>query len=96
VTAYVLVEIDVTDPEAIQAYRDLSGKAVAAHGGRFLARGGAAELLEGDGELARIVLIEFPDLDTARGWYDGDLYREARAAREGIATARFVAVEGLA
>jgi uncharacterized protein (DUF1330 family) len=94
--AYWIAHATVTDPEAYGRYAKLATEAIAAHGGRFLARGGAAELLEGDGELARIVLIEFPDLDTARGWYDGDLYREARAAREGIATARFVAVEGLA
>jgi uncharacterized protein (DUF1330 family) len=95
VTAYVLVEMIVTDPEGIQPYRELSGPAVEAHGGRYLARGGETELLEGTGEPARIVVIEFPDLAAARAWYDGDLYREARAAREGVATARFVLVEGL-
>jgi uncharacterized protein (DUF1330 family) len=68
---------------------------VEAHGGRYLARGGPAELLEGSGEPARIVVIEFPDLATARDWYDGELYREARAARASAATARFVLVEGL-
>jgi uncharacterized protein (DUF1330 family) len=94
-SAYVLVEMTVTDPVAIEAYRALSGPAVEAHGGRYLARGGAAELLEGTGEPARIVVIEFPDADAARGWYDGEPYRAARAARAASATARFVLVEGL-
>ena len=65
-TAYVLVEIAVTDPEAFETYRALSTTALDVNGGHYLARGGATELLEGDGEPGRVVLLEFPDADAAR------------------------------
>jgi uncharacterized protein (DUF1330 family) len=94
-TAYVLVEIHVTDPDAFEAYKALAPAAVTANGGRYLARGGATALLEGTGEPERVTLIEFPDLAAAKAWYDSPEYREARAAREGNAVARFIAVEGL-
>jgi uncharacterized protein (DUF1330 family) len=93
-TAYVLVEIRVTDPEAFETYKALSTTALAAHGGTYLARGGATELLEGDPEPERVTLLEFPSADAARAWYDSPEYRLAREARAGAATARFVLVEG--
>jgi uncharacterized protein (DUF1330 family) len=93
--AYVLVEISVTDPEGFEPYKAAAPAAVAAHGGRYLARGGETALLEGAGEPERVTLLEFPDLASARAWYDSPEYRAARALRDGSATARFVAVEGL-
>lgn len=93
--AYVLVEMAVTDPEGFEAYKALAGPALAAHGGRYLARGGPAELLEGAGQPRRVVLMEFPDADAARAWYSSPEYLEARAARAESATARFVLVEGI-
>lgn len=94
--AYVIVDMEVRDPVAYEEYRRLSGPAVEAAGGRFLARGGATEVLEGDRVPNRTVLLEFPDADAARAWYDSDLYRAARAARAGCATGSFVLVEGTA
>jgi len=93
--AYVLVEMDVSDPEAFEAYKPLALKACQAYGGRYLARGGPTELLEGQGVPSRVTLLEFPDMATATTWYASPEYGEARAARAGAATARFVAVEGL-
>ncbi len=93
--AYVLVEISVSDPEAFEVYKTLSTAALAAHGGRYLARGGTAELLEGVGTPNRVTLLEFPDLATAKAWYASPEYTEAKAARVDAATARFVVVEGL-
>jgi uncharacterized protein (DUF1330 family) len=93
--AYVICEISVSDPEAYETYKALSGPAVAEHGGVYIARGGAADLLEGVGPPNRVVLLEFPSMDAARGWYDGTSYRAARAARADAATARFVLVEGI-
>jgi uncharacterized protein (DUF1330 family) len=92
--AYVLVDMRVTDPDRYARYREMSGPAVAAYGGRFLARGGATEVLEGDRVPNRVVVIEFPDMAAARTWYDSPEYREARAAREGVANGYFVLVEG--
>jgi uncharacterized protein (DUF1330 family) len=93
--AYVIVDIDVTDPERYAAYRALAGPAVEAAGGRFLARGGATEVLEGDRVPHRTVILEFPDMQTARAWYDSPAYVEARHAREGAGVGSFVAVEGV-
>jgi uncharacterized protein (DUF1330 family) len=94
-SAYVLVEIAVSDPEAFETYKALSTTALAVNGGRYLARGGAHELLEGVGDPGRVTLLEFPDADAARRWYDSPEYREARAARADAATARFILVEGV-
>jgi uncharacterized protein (DUF1330 family) len=68
---------------------------VEAAGGRYLARGGATEVLEGDRVPNRTVILEFPDLAAARAWYDSPAYREARDVREGAAIGSFIAVEGV-
>jgi uncharacterized protein (DUF1330 family) len=93
--AYVIVDMQITDPQRYESYRRLAGPAVEAAGGRYLARGGATEVLEGDRVPNRIVILEFPDLDAARAWYDSPQYVEARGAREGAATGSFIAVEGV-
>ena len=65
------------------------------HGGRYLVRGGASDLFEGDRQPERFVVLEFPDLAAARAWYDSPDYAEARAVRAGAAVGRMVAVEGV-
>jgi uncharacterized protein (DUF1330 family) len=93
--AYVLVDVNITDPERYDGYRALAGPAVEAAGGRYLARGGATRVLEGERVPNRIVILEFPDLDAAQAWYDSPQYAEARQAREGAAVGSFIAVEGV-
>ena len=93
--AYVIVETDIHDPEQYDRYRAASPAAVAAGGGRFVARGGELAVLEGDWHPSRIVILEFPDLETAKRWYDSPGYQEAKSLREGAASLRMVAVEGL-
>ena len=68
--AYVIVDIEVSDPERYAAYRELTAPPVEAGGGRYLARGGATEVFEGDRVPHRTVILEFPDMTTARAWYD--------------------------
>jgi uncharacterized protein (DUF1330 family) len=92
---YVVVDITPTDADRAARYRELSGPSVERHGGRFLARGGALTVLEGNWEPARIVIIEFPSSDAAQVWFDSDDYRQARAVREGAGTWRMVVVDGL-
>jgi uncharacterized protein (DUF1330 family) len=92
--AYVIVETAISDPEQYEHYKAASPAAIAAGGGRFVARGGELAVLEGDWRPSRIVLLEFEDLEAAKRWYDSPGYREARALREGAATLRMVAVEG--
>ena len=93
--AYVIVETEVTDPEGYERYKAASPGAVAAAGGRYLARGGELDVLEGDWRPPRLVILEFEDLAAARRWYDSERYREARRLREGAARMRMVAVQGI-
>jgi uncharacterized protein (DUF1330 family) len=93
--AYVIIETDIHDPEQYERYKAASPAAVAGGGGRFLARGGELAVLEGDWDPRRIVVLEFPDLETAKRWYDSPGYQEAKRLREGAASLRMVAVEGV-
>jgi len=93
-TAYWIAHVTVTDPAAYQGYQALAPAAFAAHGARFLARGGAHEVLEGP-VLDRQVVIEFPSLAAARACYHSPAYPAARARREAAAVAHVVIVEGL-
>ena len=92
--AYVLADIDVTDPVGYEDYKPLSSAAVERYGGRFLVRGGATEVLEGDWPTGRFVVVEFPDAETARAWYDSPEYRQARAVRARTAVGRLLLVDG--
>ena len=94
-TAYVIVETNVTDPEQYEKYKAASPGAVAAGGGRFLARGGELAVLEGDWNPPRLVVLEFDDLEAAKRWYDSELYVAARQLRAGAATFRAVVVQGI-
>lgn len=92
--AYWIAHVTVTDAEAYRGYQALAPAAFARFGARFLARGGESEVLEGP-QAARHVVIEFPDLASARACYLSDEYRAARAARAGAAEVAVVIVEGL-
>ena len=94
-SAYVIIETDVHDPEQYERYKAASPDAIAAGGGRFVARGGELAVLEGDWHPSRLVVLEFEDLETVKRWYDSPGYREVRRLREGAASLRVVAVEGL-
>jgi uncharacterized protein (DUF1330 family) len=93
--AYLIVETDITDPEQYEQYKAASPGAIAASGGRFLVRGGEMAVLEGDWSPKRLVLIEFPDLETAKRFYESEEYRAAMKLREGAAKLNMVAVEGV-
>jgi len=93
--AYVVVDVRSTDRERAARYRAMSGPSVERHGGRFLARGGAIRVLEGDWVPERLVVIEFASVEDAQSWFDSEDYREARSVREGAGAWRMVAVEGV-
>jgi uncharacterized protein (DUF1330 family) len=95
VSAYVLVEIEVTDPEAYAEYGKLAFPNVERHGGRFLVRGGATEMLEGDWA-PRIVLLEFESLDAIQRWYHSDDYQAILPMRLNSTKSRLIAVDGVA
>ena len=90
----MIIETDIVDAERYERYKAASPGAVAAGGGRFLARGGELAVLEGDWEPSRLVVLEFPDVDAARAWYASEQYQEAKALRDGAARLRMVAVQG--
>jgi len=93
--AYLIVETDITDPEQYEHYKAASPGAIAASGGRFLVRGGEMAVLEGDWSPKRLVLVEFPDLETAKRFYESEEYRAAMKLREGAAKLNMVAVQGV-
>jgi uncharacterized protein (DUF1330 family) len=93
--AYLIVETDIIDPEQYEQYKAASPGAVAAGGGRFLVRGGEMAVLEGDWTPSRLVLLEFPDLETAKTFYESAEYQEAIKLREGAARLNMVAVQGV-
>lgn len=94
--AYVVVETDIHDPDQYELYMQATPAAVAASGGRFIARGGELEVLEGDWKPKRLVLLEFPDLEAVKRFYESSSYQEAKRLRQGAADFNMVAVQGLA
>jgi uncharacterized protein (DUF1330 family) len=92
--AYVIADVKVTNSAGYEPYRPLAAASIARFGGRFVVRGGQAELLEGAGAPERIVVIEFPDADTARRWYNSDEYQQALKIRQANSTGRLILVEG--
>ncbi|GAC1327362.1 MAG: DUF1330 domain-containing protein [Mycobacteriales bacterium] len=93
--AYVVCDIEVTDPEGYQGYRALSGPAVEKYGGRYLVRGGEVDILEGEWRPSRFVIIEFDDTAAAQAWYDGPEYAAAREIRQAASKASFILVPGI-
>lgn len=94
-SAYVLVQVNVTDPSKYDEYKKHAPAAIDKYGGRYLARGGATENLEGDNTYGRIVLLEFPSMERAREWYHSPEYQAAKAYREGGGDGMFTLIEGL-
>lgn len=94
--AYLINDMEVTDPEAFKDYAQLSPPTVAQYGGRFLARGGGVDLLEGERLPKRLVIIEFPSVARAKAWLDSPEYAPARRLRQRAARSNIVVVEGYA
>ena len=93
--AYILAQIDVTNPQQYAEYTKLSPAAIEKFGGRFIARGGRSETLEGAPARGRVVVIEFPSFERAQAFYKSAEYQAARKVRDGAATVQFVLVEGI-
>ncbi len=93
--AYVIAHIDVTDPIRYEDYKKMSPVSIAKFGGKFVARGGRVESLEGAWQPQRLVLIEFPSVDVARDWWASDDYAPAKALRQATSTGDLIIVEGI-
>ena len=94
-SAYVIANVRIIDPERYQEYVKQSPAAIAAHGGRFLARGGKSEILEGAVPSNRMVILEFPSYAQAKAWWNSEAYRLPKALRQGASEGSFILVEGL-
>ena len=94
-SAYIIANVDVTDPDAYAEYRKGVAASMEPFGGRFLARAGRAEALEGSYAAKRVVLLEFPDYDRAKAWWDSPAYRPLRELRQRASRGDLIVVEGV-
>ena len=92
--AYIIAEIEITDPAIYERYRAQTPGVIAQYGGRFLVRGGKAEALEGDHEPDRLVVIEFSDMAAARRFYESPEYQAIISLRQQASRGRLILVEG--
>ena len=93
--AYLVAEVQVTDPEAYKPYIPKAAQIVAQHGGKYLARGGKTLPLEGAEPAGRIAIVQFPNVDALQKFYNSPEYREIAPIRQGASKSRFFAIEGL-
>lgn len=92
--AYLIADVDVTDPDLYELYKKDLPATLEPYGARYVVRGGATEVLEGDWNPKRLVIIEFPDMARLKAWYQSPAYRPLIALRQRAARARLLAVEG--
>jgi uncharacterized protein (DUF1330 family) len=93
--AYVLANVRITDPAGFEEYRKLVPASIAAFGGRYLVRGGATEVIEGDWKAHRLIVLEFPDVETIKAWYHSPAYKKLLELRQRTATTDFAIIEGV-
>jgi uncharacterized protein (DUF1330 family) len=93
--AFIIADIDITDSEGFETYRQLVAPTIEAAGGRYRIRGGRVEVLEGEWRPRRVVVLEFESMAAARSWYESDAYAPAKAIRQRTTTSNVVLVEGL-
>jgi uncharacterized protein (DUF1330 family) len=94
-SAYVIANVDVRDLEAYEAYRSRTLATIEAHGGRFIVRGGAIDVLEGEPQVHRLVIIEFSDRQAARGWYESPEYQAILPLRTSTSDGALFIVDGI-
>jgi uncharacterized protein (DUF1330 family) len=92
--AYVIATVEITDPQGFEEYRKMVPATVEKYGGKFIARGGNMETLEGDWQPKRLVIIEFDSLERAKQWWASEEYREAKILRQRTAKSELIVVEG--
>ncbi len=93
--AYLIADIRVNDTELYSSYTAVTPSTIKKFGGRFVIRGGAHEVVEGDWQPGRLVMLEFDDMAALQRWYNSPEYTEARAIRQRAATGSLIFAEGL-
>lgn len=94
-SAYVVVNVDVHDPDRYEEYKKLAPASIEQYGGRYIARGGRVEVMEGDWTPKRLVILEFPSVERAKAWWAGSEYALAKAMRQATSHSQLVITEGL-
>lgn len=94
-TAYIIVQVEIKDPERYGDYRKMVPPTLEKFGGRFIVRGGKVENLEGGWEPSRLVVIEFDSVEQARAWWSSDDYAPAKQLRQRTARTEMILVEGV-
>lgn len=94
-SAYVIANVRITDPDRYSEYVKLTPGSIATFGGRFIVRAGRAETLEGQVQANRVVILEFDSYELAKDWYESDGYRSARALRQSAAVSSLILVDGV-
>jgi len=92
--AYALINVDITDSAGFAEYRKLAPATISAFGGRFLTRGGATEVLEGEWIPSRLVILEFADVAAIKAWYGSPEYRQLLELRKRTAKSDFIVIDG--
>ena len=95
-SAYVIAEIEIVNPDGYKEYTTTVPATIAKYGGKFLVRGGGAEVLEGDWPNRRRVIIEFPSLEAAKRWWNSPDYEKPKAMRRANSNGRLLLLEGVA
>ena len=93
--AYVIADLEILDPKAFEEYRVQIPALIEKHGGRYLARGGAMEVLEGAWAPQRTVILEFPDMAALKRFWDAPEYKPLQAIRQASTKSKIIAVEGI-
>ncbi len=94
--AYIIVEVEITDPESYVGYTKLTPATIASYDGKFIVRGGSTESLEGDWQPGRMVVLEFPSVERAKEWWNSPEYSPAKEIRNQAARTRMIVAEGFA
>ncbi|MEW6733480.1 MAG: DUF1330 domain-containing protein [Acidobacteriota bacterium] len=93
--AYIVVNVEISDPVRYEEYRRLVAPTLEAYGGRYLVRGGQVEVLEGEWTPQRFVVVEFPSLEQAKAWWRSPEYAGPKAIRQASAHTDMIVVEGI-
>jgi uncharacterized protein (DUF1330 family) len=94
-SAYVIVDINIVDPVGYEEYKNLASATVEKYGGQYIVRGGRTEVLEGDWDPKRIVVLQFDSIEAVKKWLNSEEYREPRKMRHRTARTNMIVVEGM-
>lgn len=94
-SAYIIVDLEITDPALFEQYRAAVPATISAYGGKYLVRGGAFEALEGNWQPKRVIVLQFESMARLKEWYGSPDYAPLRSLRAKCAKVNVIAVEGL-